>query len=110
MKLVVGYVDSSTFEPIREELLELGFLSLSAWEASGSVPEPTVIASYRGASVEQHLRPKVRVECVVGGDEVQTVVDTILKHATERRFVFVLPIEAAFPVETVKASEAVVAG
>src|SRR4051812_43252950 len=106
MKLVVAYVDRENFEPIREELLGLGFVSLSAWDASGSVPEPTVSASYRGTTFETHLRPKTRLECVVGADQVPTVVDTVLRHAPERRFVFVLPIEQAFPTDTVKEDEA----
>ena len=109
MKLVVAYIEREGFEPIREELLGLGFLSISAWEASGSVPEATTTARYRGTTIETHLRPKTRLECVVGDDQVTTVVETVLKHAEDRRFVFVLPIEQAFPVDTVKAEETVAA-
>lgn len=36
------------------ELLDLGFLSLSAVEASGSVPEATVTGQYRGVTMERH--------------------------------------------------------
>ena len=109
MKMVVAYIEPGSFEPIREELLGLGFLSLSAWEASGSVPEPTSSGSYRGVAVENHLRPKTRFECVVGSDEVSTVVDTVLKHTTDRRFVFVVPVEQAYPTDTVLAGETVTA-
>jgi nitrogen regulatory protein P-II 1 len=103
MKMVVAYIERASFEPIREELLSLGFLSISAWDASGSVPEPTVTGSYRGLAIQEHLRPKTRLECVVGSDQVTTVVDTVLKHAPERRFVFVVPVEQVFPTDTVKA-------
>jgi nitrogen regulatory protein PII len=102
MKMVVAYIDPERFEQIREELLELGFVSLSVLNASGSVPEATMSGSYRGATIEQHLRPKARIECVVGADHVSTVVDTILKQAGERTFVFVVPVEQAYPAETVK--------
>jgi len=105
MKLVVAYIEGESFEPIREDLLAQGFLSVSAWEASGTVPEPTVSGSYRGAAFENHLRPKVRVECVAGADQVPTVVETVLKHTSQRRFVFVMDVEQAFPTETVKAAE-----
>jgi nitrogen regulatory protein PII len=107
MKMVVAYIERESFEPIREELLGLGFVSLSAWEASGSVPEALVTGSYRGTKVETHLRPKIRVECVVGPDEVKTVVDTVLKNTTEHRFVFVVGVEAAYPTATVKDEGAV---
>jgi len=102
MKMVVAYVEPERFEPIREDLLELGFVSLSVLNASGSVPEVTMSGSYRGATIERHLRPKARLECVVGADHVSTVVDTVLKHGTERSFVVVVPVEQAYPVETVK--------
>jgi nitrogen regulatory protein P-II 1 len=109
MKMVVAYIEREAFEPIREELLGLGFLSISAWEASGSTPEPTVTASYRGTDITTHLRPKTRMECVVGEEEVTTVVDTVLKHTDDKRFVFVVPVESVFPTDTVKAAETAVA-
>jgi nitrogen regulatory protein PII len=109
MKMVVAYIEREGFEPIREELLSLGFLSISAWEASGSVPEPTTTATYRGTKIETHLRPKTRIECVAGDDQVSTVVDTVLKNTTDHRFVFVVPIEQAYPTSTVKEQETVAA-
>lgn len=105
MKMVVAYIERASFEPIREELLSLGFLSLSAWAASGSVPEPTITGSYRGAAVENHLRPKTRLECVVGSQHVSTVMETVLKHAGDRRFVFVVGVEQAYPTDTIAADE-----
>lgn len=109
MKMVVGYIEPASFEPIREELLGLGFLSISAWDANGSLPEATVTGTYRGVSIENHLRPKTRIECVVADDEAATVVDTVLRHAPERRFVVVLPVDQAFPTESVTADGTVAA-
>ena len=102
MKMVVAYVDPEQFEPIREDLLELGFVSISVLNASGSVPEPTMSTTYRGAKMERHLRPKARIECVVGADHATTVVDTMLRHGGERTFVVVIPVEQAHPAETVR--------
>ena len=102
MKMVVAYVEPERFEEIREDLLELGFVSLSVLSANGSVPEPTMSGTYRGATIERHLRPKARIECIVGASHVSTVVDTVLKHGADRSFVFVVPVEQAFPAETVK--------
>ncbi len=107
MKLVVAYIEAAALDPIREELLSLGFLSISAWEASGSVPEPTVKAKYRGVSMEQHLRPKVRMECIAGTEHVATIVDTVLKHATARRLVFVMPVDEIHGADTVKGDDPV---
>ena len=102
MKMVVAYVEPERFEPIREDLLELGFVSLSVSNASGSVPEPTGTGTYRGATIERHLRPKTRIECVVGADHAPTVIDAVLRHGVERSFVVVIPVEQALPAETVK--------
>jgi nitrogen regulatory protein PII len=103
MKMVVAYVDPDRFEGIRESLLGLGFPSLSALSASGTVPESTVTTTYRGATMEQHSRAKARLECVVGDDHSSTMVDTILAEGGERTFVFVVPVESAYPEDTIKA-------
>ncbi|MCW3046469.1 MAG: family nitrogen regulator [Solirubrobacterales bacterium] len=102
MKMVVAYVEPECFDPIRDDLLGLGFVSLSVVNANGSLPEATTSGSYRGVKIEQHLRPKARIECVVGADHAPTVVDTVLKHGGERCFVFVVPVEQAYPTDTVK--------
>ena len=102
MKMVVAYVDPQRFEEIREDLLELGFVSISVLNASGSMPEPIVTGSYRGAALERHLRPKARIEAVVADDAVSTVVETIISAGGERTFVTVMPVEEAHPEELVK--------
>ena len=107
MKMVVAYVEREAVEPIREELLALGFLSMSILDASGSVPEPIVTGSYRGVAVEQHLRPKARLECIVGPEHAQTVVDTVGKHGGDRYFVFTVTVDDAHPTELVNLDAAV---
>jgi nitrogen regulatory protein PII len=106
MKMLVAYVDPQRFEPIREELLAQGFLSFSVNEASGSIPEATTSAAYRGVSVQRHTRAKIRLECVVGAEHVASLRDTIIKHAPDHSFVFVVPVEEAYPTTTVKHDEA----
>jgi len=106
MKMVVAYIDREAFEPIRAELLGLGFLSLSVWDASGSIAQATTTGQYRGVAVENHLRPKARCECVVSDGQVATVIETVSKHAGDRRFVFVVAIEQADPTDTIRADDA----
>ena len=101
MKMVVGYIDREMFEPIREELLDLGFLSISVMDAAGSMPEPVTTASTAASPWSATSGPKARLEAVVGDEHAQTVVDTITKQG-ERTFTVVLPVEAAFPLATVK--------
>jgi nitrogen regulatory protein PII len=111
MKMVMGYVRHEAFEPIRTELLELGFPSLSISEVKGSGRQKGITERYRGAEVTNYLRPKIRIECVVADGDVQTIVDTILKHARTGAVgdgkVFVLPVEEAYRVRTGESGEEV---
>ena len=81
MKKVEAFIRHEAFEPIRMELLDLGFPSLSIMEVKGSGRQKGITERYRGAELTNYLRPKVKIECVVASGDVQTVVDTILKHA-----------------------------
>ncbi|MEI6447614.1 MAG: P-II family nitrogen regulator [Actinomycetes bacterium] len=104
MKMVVAYVRHEAFEPVREELLELGFPSLTVSEVKGSGRQKGIVETYRGAAVTNHLRPKIKIECVVEDSDVQTIVDTVLKHARTGNVgdgkIFVMPVESAFRVRT----------
>ena len=109
MKMVVAYVRHESFEPIRKELLELGFPSLSITEVKGSGRQKGITERYRGAELTNYLRPKVKIECAVAEADVQTIVDTILRHgrtgAVGDGKVFVLPLEQAYRVRTGEAGE-----
>ena len=111
MKLVSAYVRHEAFEPIRSELLELGFPSLSISEVKGSGRQKGITERYRGASVTNYLRPKIKVEVVVASKDVQTIVDTVLKHARTGAVgdgkVFVMPVEEAYRVRTGESGEEV---
>ena len=111
MKLVSAYVRHEAFEPIRTELLELGFPSISIMEVKGSGRQKGITERYRGAEVTNYLRPKVKIECVVASSDVQTIVDTILKHARTGAVgdgkVFVMPVEEAYRVRTGESGEEV---
>src|ERR1044071_8770672 len=100
MKMVVGYIRHEAFEPIRMELLGLGFPSLSISEVKGSGRQKGITERYRGAELTNYLRPKIKLECVVADRDVQTIVDTVLKHGRTGQVgdgkVFVLPVEEAF--------------
>ena len=104
MKKIEAYIRHEAFEPIRGELLELGFPSLSISEVKGSGRQKGITERYRGAEVTNYLRPKVKIECVVAADDVQTIVDTVLRHARSGRIgdgkVFVLPVEEAYRIRT----------
>lgn len=81
MKKIEAFVRHEAFDPIRQELLDAGIPSLSITDVKGSGRQKGITESYRGAELVIHMRPKLKIECVVDDADVQTVTDSILKHA-----------------------------
>lgn len=97
MRMVIAYIHQEAFEPIRSELLGLGFGSLSIAGVDCSGPGAGTTMQYRGARLTNHLRPRVKLECVVPDEDVSIIVDTVLRHvrvdsAGDDR-VFAVPVE-----------------
>lgn len=111
MKMIVAYIRHEAFEPIRMELLDLGFPSLSISEVKGSGRQKGITEHYRGAEVTNYLRPKVRLDCVVEDKDAPIIVETILRHARTGKVgdgkIFVLPVEEAVRIRTGERGEEV---
>jgi nitrogen regulatory protein PII len=109
MKLVQAYIRHEAFEPIRTELLTLGFPSLTISEVKGSGRQKGITERYRGSDLTNYLRPKVKLECAVADRDVPAIVDTILKHARTGEVgdgkVFVIPVEESYRVRTGESGE-----
>lgn len=109
MRKIEAYLRHEAFEPIREELLSLGFPSLTISEVKGSGRQKGITERYRGAELTNYLRPKIKLECVVADRDVQTIVDTVLKHGRTGQVgdgkVFVSLVEEAYRVRTGEAGE-----
>ena len=111
MKKVEAFIRHEAFEPIRAELLEKGFPSLSISEAKGSGRQKGVVETYRGSALTVNVRPKLKLEVVVEDRDRSVVVETILKHARTGEAgdgkIFVLPVEEAIRIRTGEDGEAV---
>jgi nitrogen regulatory protein PII len=109
MKMVIAYIRHEAFEPIREDLLEKGFPSISITEVKGSGRQKGITEQYRGSSIAINLRPKLKVECVVEDGDTPVIVDTILRHARTGQVgdgkVFILPVEDAVRIRTGESGE-----
>lgn len=111
MKMIIAYIRHEAFEPIRQELLDLGFPSLSVSEVKGSGRQKGITEHYRGSELAIHLRPKLKIECVVEDPDTAKVTDSILRHARTGSVgdgkIFVLPVESAIRIRTGEAGEEV---
>jgi nitrogen regulatory protein PII len=104
MKMITAYIRHEAFEPIRAELLEKGFPSLSIGEVKGSGRQKGIVEHYRGSTLTVNVRPKLKLEIVVDDKEKSMVVETILKHARTGEIgdgkIFVAPVEEAIRIRT----------
>jgi nitrogen regulatory protein PII len=111
MKKIEAYIRHEAFEPIRAELLDKGFPSLSISEVKGSGRQKGVVETYRGSTLTVNVRPKLKVEVVVETKDKGLVVETILKHARTGDVgdgkIFVLPVEEAIRIRTGEEGEKV---
>ena len=109
MKKIEAYIRHEAFEPLRTELLQLGFPSLSIVEVKGSGRQKGITERYRGAELTNYLRPKLKIECVVADSDVATVTETILRHARTGNIgdgkLFVMPVEQAYRIRTGESGE-----
>jgi nitrogen regulatory protein PII len=111
MKKVEAYIRHEAFEPIRAELLDKGFPSLSIIETKGSGRQKGLVEHYRGSALTVNVRPKLKLEVVVEDKDKDTVIETILRHARTGEIgdgkIFVLPVEEAIRIRTGEDGESV---
>jgi nitrogen regulatory protein P-II 1 len=111
MKKIEAFIRHEAFEPIRTELMERGFPSISILEAKGSGRQKGIVEQYRGSTLTVNVRPKLKVEVVVEDKDKGLVVETILKHARTGEVgdgkIFVLPVEEAIRIRTGEEGEEV---
>jgi nitrogen regulatory protein PII len=111
MKKIEAYIRHEAFEPIRSELLDKGFPSLSVIEAKGSGRQKGIVEHYRGSALTVNVRPKLKLEVVVADTDKGMVVETILKHARSGEVgdgkVFVSTVDEAIRIRTGEEGEEV---
>ena len=111
MKMVVAYIRHEAFEPIRMELLEAGFPSLTVTEVKGSGRQKAITEHYRGSELAVHLRPKLKLEIVVEEKDLGVIKEAILRNARTGSVgdgkLFVLPVESATRIRTGEEGESV---
>jgi nitrogen regulatory protein PII len=111
MKKIEAFIRHEAFEPIRSELLDRGFPSLSISEVKGSGRQKGVVETYRGSTLTVNVRPKLKLEVVVEDKDKGMVVETVLKHARTGDVgdgkIFVLPVEEAVRIRTGEEGETV---
>jgi len=81
MKLVTAIVKPHRVEEVKEALRDAGVMGLTTSDVEGFGRQRGHTEVYRGAEYQVDFVPKVKVEVVVADDEVQGVIDAIVKAA-----------------------------
>jgi nitrogen regulatory protein P-II 1 len=91
-------------DDVKEALREAGVRGLTSVEAQGFGRQRGHTEIYRGAEYQVDFVPKVQIEVMVEDDEVQMIVDTIMKSARTGKIgdgkVWVVPAEQVYRIRT----------
>jgi nitrogen regulatory protein PII len=111
VKKIEAFIRHEAFEPIRSELLDKGFPSVSISEVKGSGRQKGLVEAYRGSSPTVSVRPKLKLEVVISDGDAGAVVETIIRHARSGEIgdgkIFVIPVEEAIRIRTGEDGEGV---
>ncbi len=112
MKLVTAVIKPHRWEAVREALGAFGVTGLTISEVSGYGRQRGHIEVYRGVEYEIALVPKIRVEILVGDDDVQDVTEVVVGAARTGGIgdgkVWVVPVDGVVRVRTGERDEAAI--
>jgi nitrogen regulatory protein PII len=104
MKLILAVIKPSQLDEVEEALRDLGTSGLTTVEAQGFGRQGGRTEIYRGAEYQVDFVPKVQIEVVVEDDQVQEIVDVIIRTARTGKIgdgkIVVLPVEQVYRIRT----------
>jgi nitrogen regulatory protein P-II 1 len=104
MKLIMAVIKPHRLDDVKEALREVGVRGMTSIEAQGFGRQRGHTEIYRGAEYQVDFVPKVQIEVMAEDDQVQTVVDTIVKAARTGKIgdgkVWVVPAEQVYRIRT----------
>ena len=104
MKQITAIIKPFKLEEVREGLAECGVNGLTVTEVKGFGRQKGHTELYRGAEYVVDFLPKVKVEVVVRGEDVDRCVDAIVKAARTGKIgdgkIFVTPVERVVRIRT----------
>lgn len=109
MKKIEAIIKPFKLDEVKEALQEIGVQGLSVIEAKGFGRQKGHTELYRGAEYVVDFLPKVKIETVVADDQVDAVIEAIIKAARTGKIgdgkIFVSPVEQAIRIRTGEAND-----
>ena len=104
MKLVFAIIKPHRLEDVKEALRDLGVGGMTSVEAQGFGRQRGHTELYRGAEYQVDFVPKVQVEVMADDDQVEGIVDAIMKSARTGKIgdgkIWVIPVEQVHRIRT----------
>jgi nitrogen regulatory protein P-II 1 len=104
VKLVVAIVKPFKLDEVKEALRSIGINGLTTTDVQGFGRQRGHTEVYRGAEYQVDFVPKVKIEVMGHDDQVQQIVDVVLKTARTGKIgdgkIWVLPAEQIYRIRT----------
>ena len=104
MKLVFAIIKPHRLEDVKEALRDLGVGGMTSVEGQGFGRQRGHTELYRGAEYQVDFVPKVQVEVMADDDQVEGIVDAIMKSARTGKIgdgkIWVTPVEQVHRIRT----------
>ena len=104
MKKIEAIIKTFKLDDVKDALNGIGITGMTISEVKGYGRQKGHTEIYRGAEYIVDFIPKVKIEIVVGADQVNEIVDTIRAAANTNKIgdgkIFVLPVERVVRVRT----------
>ena len=112
MKKIEAVIKPFKLDEVREALSEVGIIGLTVTEVKGFGRQKGHTELYRGAEYVVDFLPKVKIEVVVKGDDVERCIEAIIKAAKTGKIgdgkIFVTPVEQVVRIRTGETDESAV--
>ena len=112
MKQITAIIKPFKLEEVREALGEVGVSGLTVTEVKGFGRQKGHTELYRGAEYVVDFLPKVKVEVVIRDEDVDRVLEAIVKAAKTGKIgdgkIFVSPVEQVIRIRTGETNESAV--
>ena len=104
MKKIVTIIRPDKLEDVKQALEEIGCLGMTVKEVKGRGIQLGITESYRGTDYKVDLLPNTQGEIVAKTEEVEKIVDTIVKNAQTGWIgdgkIFISPVEEVVRIRT----------
>lgn len=81
MKMITAIIKPFKLDDVREALSEVGIQGMTVMEVKGFGRQKGHTEIYRGAEYAVDFLPKIRLDIAVQDDEVEKIIETIIKHS-----------------------------